>query len=461
VSDSAKTQPESGDGNLLLRAMPWAGAVLWAAGLIAGLAHWDAPGRALRLSGVLLVGVDAARRPSLTKWTFFGIMAGVELGVWAPATALKTRFLAELFLRLVRMVVAPLLFAAIVNGIAGHSAMRAVGRVAVKAILFFEVATTAGLILGVVAVDLGGPGWGVQLPAAAQTAMAGAQQEQDWQQFVLHLFPENIAAAVAQNQFLQVAVFSILFGLALGALADAKKRPLVELCHSLAEVMYRLTRMVMMLAPLAAGAAIAAAVGGTGLAALLPLVRLFATFLVAMVVMIGLVLLPILLAFRIPLRRFLHAIAEPVAIGFATASSEAAMPMTMEKMEEFGASRWITSFVVPLGYSFNLIGSSIYLAMAAIFTAQAGGIHLTLSRQIFLLAVLVLASKGVAGVPRAVPLVLFATASALSLPVAPIVLLLGIDPLLDMFRTALNVAGNGMACAVVASWEKELRVPAE
>ena len=427
-------------------------------GLTAGLLHGEPLGRALRWVGALLLGMEAARSRSLSKWTLLAILAGVELGVCAPSLALQTHFLSDLFLRLVRMLVAPLLFATIVNGIAGHNLLRAVGRVAVKAFIFFEVVTTAGLILGVIAIDLAGAGWGVQLASTPQASYTDVQPAQNWQQFLVHLVPENIAAAVAQNQFLQVAVFSILFGISLALLPDDRKRPIAELCQSLAEVMFQLTRIVMWVAPLAAGAAIACAVGGTGLTALLPLMRLMLAYLAALAAMCLLVLLPILLLFRIHPIRFLYAIAEPATIGFATASSEAALPLALEKMEAFGVPRWIASFVLPLGYSFNMIGTSVYLSMTAIFAAQAGGIHLSLLRQLSLLAVLMLASKGVAGVPRAVLVVLLTTANAVSLPVAPVLLILGIDALMDMFRTAVNVVGNGMACAVVAAWTDELHV---
>jgi proton glutamate symport protein len=275
-----------------------------------------------------------------------------------------------------------------------------------------------------------------------------------WQQIVLNLFPENIAQAVAQDQILQVAIFSILFGSALAMLSAPKRAPLVTILQSLADVMFQLTRFIMYLAPLAAGAAIAYTVGSTGLATLVPLAKLAVTYYITLLAFTVLILLPILLAFRIPIAKFIAAVGEPAAIGFATTTSEAALPLAMERMEEFGVPRWIVSFVIPTGYSFNMTGSSVYLSMAAVFVAQAGGIHLTIGRQIAILAILMLASKGIAGVPRAVLVVLLATASAIHIPVAPILLILGIDTLMDMGRTMMNVVGNCMASAVIARTER-------
>jgi proton glutamate symport protein len=273
---------------------------------------------------------------------------------------------------------------------------------------------------------------------------------------LVNLFPENIAQAVAQNQILQVAIFSLLFGIALAMLPEAKRAPLVSVLQSLADTMFQITRIVMYLAPVAAGAALAFTVGSLGSAMLLPLAKLALTCYAALIAFALLVLLPSLLLFRIPVRKFIAAVAEPAAIGFATTTSEAALPLAMERMLEFGVPQWIVSFVIPAGYSFNLTGSAVYLSMAAVFVAQAGGIHLSVGRQIAMLATLMVASKGVAGVPRAVLVVLMATASAIHIPFAPIMLILGIDALMDMGRTALNVIGNCAASAIVASTEHDL-----
>jgi len=387
-------------------------------------------------------------------WTFLAMLAGVELGIDAPQVAAQVRLPGDLFLRLIRMIVAPLLFATITTGIAGHNELKSVGRVAVKALVLFEVVTTLGLIVGVMAMNLSGAGWGVVVPAAIETAPpAAAQAPQNWQQIILNLFPNNIAEAVVQNQILQVAIFSIFFGAALAMISESKRAPLVKVLQSLADVMFQLTRFIMYLAPLAAGAAIAYTVGNTGVATLLPLVKLVGTYYVALSAFALLVLVPTLAIFGVPIRRFITAIGEPAALGFATTSSEAALPLAMERMEEFGVPRWIVSFVIPTGYSFNMTGGSVYLSMAAIFVAQAAGMHLSFGRQLAIVLVLMAASKGIAGVPRASLVVLLATASAVHLPTAPILLILGVDTLMDMGRTMMNVVGNCMAAAVIGRTE--------
>jgi proton glutamate symport protein len=429
-----------------------AGALLWGAGVGAALLGQPFAGISLRVAAILLCVLAGLRRPSLIYWTLLAMVAGVELGLDAPHWAGQTRFLGDLFLRLIRMIVAPLLFATITTGIAGENRLRSIGRVAVKALIYFEVVTTLGLIIGTVAMNLSGAGWGVALPAAQETAPSEPTVH-TWQQIVLNLFPENIAQSVAQNQILQVAIFSVFFGAALAMLPDRKRLPLVTVLQSLADTMFQITRFVMVFAPVAAGAALAYTVGSMGLATLLPLVKLVCTYYAALGAFVLLVMLPILIFFRIPLRKFIAAVAEPAAIGFATTTSEAALPLAMERMEEFGVPRWIVAFVIPTGYSFNVTGSSVYLSMAAVFTAQAAGMHLSLSQHIAILATLMLASKGVAGVPRAVLVVLLATASAIQIPTAPILLILGIDTLMDMGRTLMNVVGNCMASAIVAQSE--------
>ena len=429
------------------------GVVLLAAGVGCGLIGLHGAGVAVRWLGVAALAVYGVRRPSLMVWTFLAMIAGVELGVDAPGIAAQAKLPGDLFLRLIRMIVAPLLFATMTTGIAGHSDLKSVGRVAVKALVYFEVVTTLGLLIGAVAMNLAGAGWGLAVPAEPTAAVPAAAAAQNWQEFVLHIFPENIAQAVAQDQILQVAVFSLLFGIALALVKEEKRAPLMRVLEGLAEVMFRLTKMIMYLAPLAAGGAIAYTVGKMGVATLLPLAKLVGTFYAALAVFLLAVCVPSLMIFRVPLRRFFRAAGEPAAIGFATTTSEAALPLAMERMEEFGVPRWIVSFVIPTGYSFNLTGASLYLSVAAVFVAQAAGIHMSVGRQAEMLLVLMVASKGVAGVPRASLVVLMATAASIGLPTAPILLILGVDTVIDMGRTMMNVLGNCMASAVVAKSE--------
>ena len=451
------TLPPSQPGNAVLRALNLAAAFLFIAGLVASLFYPHAAlAVALRWVAIGLFIPYSARRRSLLVWTFFAMLAGAELGVDAPLVAAQCHFLADIFLRLIRMIVAPLIFGGIVTGIAGHDELRGVGRVAIKSIIFFEAVTTVGLLLGAVAINFTQAGAGVTLPASIQTIVPTARPE-GWQQILLNIFPENIAKSVADNQILQVAIFALLFGAALATLPEKKRTPLVSVLQSLTETMFRLTRIVMVTAPIAAGAALAYTVGSMGLATLLPLAKLLATNYVTLVIFLAFVFVPILLIARIPLGRFISAVAEPAALGFATTSSEVALPLAMEHMEELGVPRWIVSFVIPTGYSFNLTGSTLYLAMAALFAVQAAGMHLSVAQQIVLLATLALTSKGIAGVPRSTIVVLLAVAGSFQIPTTAVLMLLGVDTLMDMGRTALNVIGNCMAAAVVARWEGELK----
>jgi proton glutamate symport protein len=451
-----KVKPPAG----IIRALALTAAILFIANVAATLLHGPSQlAVALRWLALAMFAPYAVRRRSLLIWTFFAMLAGAELGIDAPHIAAQTHFLADIFLRLIRMIVAPLIFGGIVTGIAGHNQLSGVGRVAVKALILFEVVTTFGLFLGALAIDITQAGVDVTLPAAIQAAAPVAHPE-TWQQILINIFPENIAKAVAENQILQVAVFALLFGAALAMLPEPKRAPLLSVLQSLTETKFRLTKIIMVMAPIAAGAALAYTVGSMGIATLLPLGKLLITCYVALLIFTA-VLALILLFARIPVGRFAVAIAEPAALGFATTSSEAALPLAMERMEEFGVPRWIVSFVIPTGYSFNMTGSSIYLSMAALFAAQAAGLHLSVMQQIVLLATLMLTSKGIAGVPRATLVILMAVASSFQIPAAAVLMLLGIDTLMDMGRTAMNVIGNCMAAAVVAKWEGELKLPQE
>lgn len=452
---AAKNRAQS--GNTVQRMLLTASTVLFAAGLLAAIGHVrpELP-VALRWIAFGLFAPVALRRRSLLLWTFFAMLAGAELGVDAPRLAAQSHFIGDIFLRLIRMIVAPLIFGGIVTGIAGHGELRGVGRVAIKSIVYFEIVTTLGLVIGLVAMNLSQAGVGIALPASVQTTAPSTQHE-GWQQLIVNIFPENIAQAVAQNQILQVAVFALLFGVALATMPETRRAPLVSVLQSLTEAMFRLTRIIMYIAPLAAGAAMAFTVGSMGLATLLPLLKLVVTYYGALVAFVLLAVVPSLLLTRVSLRRFAVAIAEPAALGFATTSSEAALPLAMERMEEFGVPRWIVSFVIPMGYSFNMTGGSVYLSMAALFAAQAAGIHLSLAAQFVMVATLMLTSKGVAGVPRASLVVLMASAAALHLPGAAVLIILGVDTLMDMGRTAMNVIGNCLAAVVVARWEGEMQ----
>ena len=375
--------------------------------------------------------------------------AGVAVGAFAPAFAPHLEPLSQIFLRLIRAIIALLLFATLVHGIAGSGDIKQMGRIGLKAIIYFEIVTTLALFLGLAAVNLVRPGEGVPIaPTAAGANLPAAQSGFKLENIV----PTSIFDAMARNDALQIVIFAFLFGTACSAIG-AKAEPVVTLCGSLAEVMFRFTKYVMYMAPLGVGAAIAITVGSKGLKVLFGLGQLIATMYVSAVLCILLVLLPGLLLFRIPIGKFFRAVREPFMIGFSTASSEAALPLALERMEEFGVPPHIVGFVIPTGYSFNLVGSALYLSLASIFVAQAAGIHLTTGEQLAMMLTLMLTSKGVAGVPRAALIILAGTVSTFNLPKEGIAVLLGVDAILDMARTSLNVVGNCLASAVVARWE--------
>jgi proton glutamate symport protein len=389
------------------------------------------------------------KRLSLTFWIFAGMAAGVAVGILAPDFAVHLDPVSHIFLRLIRSIIAPLLFATLVHGIAGSGDIKQMGRIGLKAIIYFEIVTTLALFLGLIAVNWVRPGEGVSISrTAADTALPAAQAG-----FKLeNIFPTSIFDALARNDALQIVVFAFLFGTACAAIG-AKAEPVVRFFGSLAEVMFRFTKYVMYVAPLGVGAAIAVTIGSKGVKVLFGLGQLIGTMYVSAVLCIALVLLPGLILFRIPLEKFYLAVREPFLIGFSTASSEAALPLALENMEQFGVPKHIVGFVIPTGYSFNLVGSALYLSLASVFVAQAAGIHLTIGEQLAMMLTLMLTSKGVAGVPRAALVILAGTLATFRLPMEGIAVLLGVDAILDMARTSINVLGNCIASAVVARWE--------
>ncbi len=427
---------------------------LWALGHYTGA---SIPDGVLVLSRWAVIGAllgYAAVRRSLTTWILISMVVGAEIGHDWPHFATNLRLLSLIFLRMIKVIIAPLLFGTLVVGIAGHADLKKVGRMGVKALVYFEIVTTLALLIGLTAINISKAGVGIKLPAAPAVEQAPVAK-QTAAEIILHVFPENIAKSVAENQVLQVVVFSIVFGIALALLSEAKRRPMLSFAESLSETMFKFTNIVMLFAPVGVGAAIAYTVGHMGLGVLRNLFQLLATLYAALTAFLLLVLLPVALLARAPLRRFLRAIAEPVSIAFATTSSEAALPRAMEEMEALGVPRPIVAFVIPTGYSFNLDGSSLYLSLAAIFVAQAAGIHMGIGQQLLMVFTLMLTSKGMAGMPRASLVVLMGTAASFNLPLEPIFIVLGIDELMDMARTSVNVIGNCLATVVIARWEGE------
>ncbi len=430
---------------------------LLAVGIALGMVHQPSLhviATILRWAAIGLLVIDAMRRRSLTVWIFVAMIAGAELGFDAPHVAVNLRVLSDIFLRLIKTIVAPLILATLITGIAGHGDLKSVGRMGIKSLIYFEVATTLALVLGLVAINLSHAGVGLSMPASLPSGDAvPASAATHWQDSILHIFPENLAKSVAEGQILQVAVFAIFFGIALACLNREKRAPMLTFFSGLAETMFKFTNIVMYFAPIGVGAAMAFTVGQMGIGILLNLGKLLLTLYVALIAFTLLVLLPSALLFRVPLRQFLSAVTEPATIAFATSSSEAALPRAMEAMEALGVPRRIVAFVIPAGYSFNSTGSTLYLAVASIFVAQAAGIHLSVGEQVLMLFTLMLTSKGFAGVPRSALVLLFATAATFHLPTEPIFVILGIDAVADMGRTAINVIGNCLASVIVAKWE--------
>jgi proton glutamate symport protein len=410
----------------------------------------------LRWTGLALIAASGLRKSSLTYWIFFAMLLGGEIGLDSPHFAEHLRVFSDIFLRLIKVIVAPLILGTLITGIAGHGNLRGVGRIGIKSLIYFELVTTVALFIGLGAINISRAGEGMAMPATSEIVTAQNAPPMHWDDFLLHVFPENLAKSVAESQILQVAVFAILFGIALARIPEAKRSPMLEFCESLTEVMFAFTNIVMYYAPVGVGAAMAYTVAHVGIGVLLPLGKLLLTGYAALAVFLLCVLLPIAWFAKVPIGRFVRAVAEPATIAFATSTSEAALPRAMESMEAFGVPRRIVAFVIPAGYSFNLDGSSLYLALASVFVAQAAGIHMPFGEQLFMVFTLMLTSKGVAGVPRAVLVVLLATVGMFHLPTEPIFIILGIDALMDMARTAVNVIGNCLASAVIARWEGEL-----
>lgn len=417
--------------------------------------------------------LNALARRNLTTWILTCMILGIFIGLDFPNAARALQPLSQGFIKLVKTIVGPILFATLVFGIAGHSDLKQVGRMAWKSMLYFFLATTCAIFIGLGAINLTRAGVGIdiehmpheELPKtsaisdADQVALDHIDESAHWlfkfSTFFRDTFPENIVKSIYENKVLQIVVFAVIFGIGLAMVEEKKRKPLVDFTESLSEAMFKFTNLVMLFAPIGVGAAMAYTVGHLGVDILKNLFMLLATLYLALIFFLLLVLLPVALYLKIPVKQFVNAIKEPVSIAFATTSSDAALPKAMSAMEKFGVPRRIVSFVIPTGYSFNLDGTSLYLSLASIFVAQAAGIHLSFGQQLAIAFTLMITSKGVAAVPRASLIVLIATADQFGLPVFVIAAILGIDELMDMARTSVNVIGNCLATVVVAKWEGE------
>ena len=388
------------------------------------------------------------------------MVVGVLIGTFAPQFAVSLKPLSNVFLRMIRSIIVPLIFSTLVVGIAGHGDdMKRVGRLALKSIIYFEIVTTLALVIGLVAVNLVRPGDGVALAASAEAGKELSHNIQTGTGFLEHLVPTSFFDAAAKNEVLQVVFFAVIFAVALSKVQGRSKEFVLAGCEGLADVMFKFTMMVMRFAPIGIGAAIAVTVGQSGLGVLFNLGKLILTLYGALVVFFLAVLLPVALLFRVPLRRFIRAVRSPALIAFSTTSSEAALPLAMQSMEAIGVPRRIVAFVMPTGYSFNLDGSTLYLAVTSVFVAQAAGVPMTLAAQLFMMLTLMITSKGVAAVPRAALVILSGTLTTFGLPLEGVAIILGVDALMDMARTSTNLIGNCLATVVMARWEGEFAEP--
>jgi proton glutamate symport protein len=400
--------------------------------------------------------VRKKRGISLTGWIIIATVLGIVIGKFFPEQAKSLKVVSDIFLNLIKCIIVPLLFSTLVVGIAAHSDdLKSVGRLALKAILYFEALTTLALVVGLLAVNIVKPGVGVTLPESKGEAETLAGKAHTIQEILVHVAPSSLFKSAAENDVLQVVVFALIFSVALTQVTGKPRETMVSFFEGVSQVMFKFTALVMKLAPFGIGAAMAVTVASAGSEALKHLAFLVLTLYGALIVFVLGVLLPVALAAKIPIGKFLGAIKEPALIAFTTTSSDAALPVALERMVEFGVPKRIVSFVLPTGYTFNLDGSTLYLAVASVFVTQAAGRPMALGEQLVMMLTLMLTSKGVAAVPRASLVILSGTLVTFGLPLEAVALIMGVDTIMDMARTTVNLVGNCLASAVMARWEKE------
>ncbi len=412
--------------------------------------------------------LSGLRKISLTRWIIISMIIGVTIGwldneVWTSTdVGSYLAPISAIFLRMIKSIVVPLIFGSLVVGIAGHGDdLKRVGRLAFRSILYFEIVTTLALVIGLTAVNLVKPGAGITLSASVETGQQLAQTKPTVMSVLEHTVPASFFDAAAKNEVLQVVFFSLIFAIALAQVKGKPKEMMLGFCGSLSEVMFKFTGIVMLFAPFGIGAAIAITIGHSGLGVLRNLGALVLTLYGALIVFVLLVLLPVALIAKVPIKLFWRWVKEPYLIAFSTASSEAALPLAMENLEKMGVPKRIVAFVLPTGYSFNLDGSTLYLAVASVFVAQAAGIDMTLGTQIGMMLTLMLTSKGVAAVPRASLVILSGALAMYGLPLEGVAVILGVDAVMDMARTSVNLLGNCLASVVMARWEGDFHPPVE
>lgn len=399
------------------------------------------------------------KKSRLTTWIFVALVLGFLMGVFVPDLAHAIKPLRSVFLNGIKCIIAPLIFSSIVCGICSSGSTQGLGRLGLKSIIWFEIATTVALGLGLFFVNVLRPGEGLSVGTTVDPLVAAASQNKmTMAGFIEHLLPSNFAEAVVKGDVLQLVLFSVIFGVAV-LKAGEKARPVLHFCEGLNQTMFKFTELIMNLAPIGIGAAMAGAIGEHGLQVLLPMAKLVGSLYLALIVFVLVTLVPALIWARVNVVAFFRELRPSLFLAFATTSSESAYPDALKSLEKMGVSNRIASFVLPLGYSFNLDGSTLYLAMASVFISQAAGVELSLSTQLTMMLMLMLTTKGVAAVPRASIVVLSATLTAFNLPLEAIALIMGVDEFMDMARTTVNLLGNCVATTVVARWEKEKLAP--
>lgn len=416
----------------------------------------------IRLAGILVLFYISFKRKKLSIWIFTSMLLGIEVGITFPAFGLEMERLGTIFLRLVKTLVAPLIIATLIIGIAGHSNIKQLGRMGLKSIIYFEIVTTFALVIGLFAINISKAGEGVNVEvreadkAKSEILLKQTDTAHQRDHFV-EIFPENIAKSIANNEILQVVVFSIIFAIGLGMVEkESAKASMLSFFDGLSEVMFKFTDIIMYFAPLAVFGALAATIAKSGIDILFNLMQLVLTLYVALIAFVAVVLIPIALLNKINIKEFWKAIQEPVSLAFATASSEAALPKAMENLEKFGVSKKVVGFVLPTGYSFNLDGTTLYLSLATVFVAQMCGVNMTIGEQIGICLMLMLTSKGVAGVRGASFVILAGAAATIEgVTVEKVSVILAVDALMDMARTSINVIGNCLATVVIAKSENE------
>jgi proton glutamate symport protein len=450
--------------------------------------NWDVPAyipAAIRWLFLIVLIYWGVKQNNITTWIIFSMFIGAEIGLDFPELAKNLNIFSKIFIQLIKTVIAPLLFATLVVGIAAHSNIKQLGRMGVKTLIYFEIVTTVALVVGLLAINFSKAGVNIPRPNTSsskeittdqltmkvdssskgvllnikyndkQIAVGVPAKKDSWQDIILHIFPENMAKMIHENQVLQIVVFSLLFAIGMTMVSGHHRDVMMQFTESLSEIMFKFTNIIMYMAPLAIGGAIANTIGTMGIGILHNLGLLLLTLYAALIIFILIVFIPVMWYYKIPIKRFIEHVKEPATLAFATASSEAALPKALKNMELFGVPKKIVAFVLPTGYSFNLDGSTLYLSLATIFVAQAQGLELDWSRQLLIVFTLMLTSKGVAGVPRASLVILAGTCAQFGMEEWPIAIILGIDGLMDMARTGTNLVGNCLATAVIARSEGE------